>query len=402
MSLQTPHAWSALAAVVLLQVYTIGLIVYSFTLWVVPFMAEFSTGRSPILAAASIAGLVMAILSPVAGYAADRVPARQLMLAGLSIFSAGFFLLSLVDRLWQLWLIYGTLMPIGAAFAGPVACQTFVARTFERRKGLALGISSSGTALGGLVFPPVIALLIEQIGWRATHSVIAIVGFLILAPIVWFAVREPARHPASGEPASPEVLVSSEASILRSAKLWIIVSTFIPLGIVFSSVQFNLAPLANDRGLGLSSAGLAMSTMATSMIVGKIVFGGLADRIDHRLLYWADAAIMVGAVGFMTLTDTVLGLFVAAVFLGVAGGGFYPLVSAIVARSFAPAQFGRALGLCFLFLNAVLLGPFVAAFVRDVTGSYATALQAMLVFLAPACLIIFFLRTRPPPTAVAV
>lgn len=380
--------WLSLSAVVLLQAYTIGLLVYSFTLWVAPLMATFGTERAPVMAAASIAGIVMAAMSPIAGHAADHFRPRTVMLAGLSLFGAGLLATALIDEVWQLWLIYGTLGPIGAGLAGPVTCQTFVARCFEQGRGLALGISSAGTALGGLIFPPLIALLIGDIGWRAAHVAIALTGFLIVAPAVWLFVRDPAPQAAASGKGGASV---SLGSIARNPLLWIIVGAFIPLGTVFSSLQFNLAPLAADRNLGLGAAGLATSGMAASMICGKILSGSLADRFDHRLIYWVLALAMVGAVGFMTLTHSVAGLAAAVVLLGLAGGGFYPLVSAIVAKGFAPTHFGRAIGLCFLFLNAVLLGPWIAAAVRDATGSYAIALQAMALFLLPASIVIYFL-----------
>lgn len=394
--------WIELAAVVLLQAYTIGLIVYSFTLWVPPLMAQFGTDRAPIMAAASIAGIAMAAMSPVAGYAADHLRPRTLLLTGLCIFAAGFLLMSMVGALWQVWLIYGTLGPIGAALAGPVACQTYVARTFSQWRGLALGISSAGTALGGLMLPPLIAVLIDAIGWRATHVVVGVGGFVLIAPLIAWFIRDAAPR---GGKAQGKPRVSSQ-TILREPALWIIVAAFIPLGMVFSSLQFNLAPLAADRGLGLRAAAFATSGMAASMICGKIVCGSLTDRLDHRAIYWVLAAAMAGAVGFMTLSATIAGLVAAVILLGLAGGGFYPLVSAIVAKGFAPSHFGRAIGLCFLFLNAVLLGPWIAARVRDATGSYALALQAMALLLVPASLFAFYLPRRdrlrlPPDCAVA-
>ena len=387
----------ALAAVVLLQAYTIGLIVYSFTLWVPPLMTEFGTQRAPIMAAASIAGIGMAAMSPVTGYAADHLRPRTLLLTGLGIFATGFLLMSVVGALWQVWLIYATLAPIGAALAGPVACQTYVARTFSERRGLALGISSAGTALGGLVLPPLIAVLIGDIGWRATHLAVGIGGLLLIAPLVWLFVRDPAPQPAGVARTSG----ISSWSIMRQPALWVIVAAFLPLGVVFSSLQINLAPLAADRGLGLGAAALATSGMAASMICGKLLCGMLTEHIDHRAIYWLLAAAMAGAVGCMTLTATIPGLIAAVMLMGVAGGGYYPLVSAIVAKGFASSHFGRAIGVCFLFLNAVLLGPWIAATVRDATGSYALALQAMALLLVPASIVAIYLprrdRLRLPP-----
>jgi len=106
--------WIILAVCALFQAYTIGLIVYCFTLWIGPFMREFGSERAPIVALASAAGLMMACSAPIAGWATDRFPIRWVAGAGVLLFATGLLLLSQSSSLWQMWVIYSTLLPFGA------------------------------------------------------------------------------------------------------------------------------------------------------------------------------------------------------------------------------------------------------------------------------------------------
>jgi MFS family permease len=134
------------------------------------------------------------------------------------------------------------------------------------------------------------------------------------------------------------------------------------------------------------------------MIVAKLSFGAMADRIDYRYLLWACIGAMVSTVIALSL-ETRGAYFVSVVFLGVAGGGFLPLLGVMVQNYFRGVEFGRAIGLCFFALNATYIGPWIAARMRDLTGSYILTLQIMLVLLLPASIVVSFLGRRHIVTA---
>ena len=382
------HRWSALAVCTLFQAYTIGLVVYSFTLWIKPFMTEFGSERAPIVALASLSGLVMAAAAPLAGWASDRVAIKYVVGAGVLSFATGMLLVSRVSNLGQLSAVYGTLLPIGAAFAGPVAAQAVVTRAFARRKGMALGISWAGTAFGGLVRPPVVAALIQSEGWRLTHVYLSLLGFALAVPVLLVLGRDRViLRPTTGGAGPPPSLLG----ILRTPRFWTILLAIVPISIVFASVQFNIGPLASDLRLGGRSVGFALSLLAATMIAAKLSFGTLADRLDYRFLLWACMGAMLAAVAALSI-GTGPGFYVGVMFLGIAGGGFLPLVGLIFADRFRGDEYGRAIGLCFLALNATYIGPWLAARIRDLNGGYIATFQWMLVLLVPAALAVGLLR----------
>jgi MFS family permease len=391
--------WIILGVCALFQAYTIGLIVYCFTLWIRPFMREFGSDRAPIVGLASVAGLVMACAAPIAGWATDRFPIRWVAATGVLSFATGLLLLSQASSLWQLWVLYATLLPFGAALAGPVAAQTAVTRTFETQNGLALGICWAGTALGGLILPPLTAALIESVGWRMTHVYLGLVGLALAGPVLLVLghVRRIAPAPTAlvGADGAPPTF----AAILKMARFWMILLAVVPISVVFASVQFNLGPLAGDLNFEPRTTGYALSLLSASMIAAKLSFGAMADRIDYRYLLWACIGAMVSTVIALSL-ETRGAYFVSVVFLGVAGGGFLPLLGVMVQNYFRGVEFGRAIGLCFFALNATYIGPWIAARMRDLTGSYILTLQIMLLLLLPASIVVSFLGRRPVVGAV--
>ena len=386
--------WIILGVCALFQAYTIGLIVYCFTLWIRPFMHEFGSDRAPIVGLASVAGLVMACAAPVAGWATDRFPVRWVAATGVLSFATGLLLLSQASSLWQLWVIYATLLPFGAALAGPVAAQTAVTRTFETQNGLALGICWAGTALGGLILPPLTAALIESIGWRMTHVYLGLVGLALAGPVLLVLGHVRRIAPSTTTLAGVEGAAPTFAAILKMARFWMILLAVVPISVVFASVQFNLGPLAADLNFAPRTTGYALSLLSASMIAAKLSFGAMADRIDYRYLLWACIGAMVSTVIALSL-ETRGAYFVSVVFLGVAGGGFLPLLGVMVQNYFRGVEFGRAIGLCFFALNATYIGPWIAARMRDVTGSYILTLQIMLLLLLPASIVVSFLGRRP-------
>jgi MFS family permease len=183
------------------------------------------------------------------------------------------------------------------------------------------------------------------------------------------------------------------AAILQTGRFWLILLAVVPISVVFASVQFNLGPLASDLNFTPRTTGYALSLLSASMIVAKLSFGAMADRIDYRYLLWACIGAMVSTVIALSL-EARGAYFVSVVFLGVAGGGFLPLLGVMVQNYFRGVEFGRAIGLCFFALNATYVGPWIAARMRDLTGSYILTLQTMLVLLLPASIVVGFLGRR--------
>ena len=144
----------------MLQALTFGILVYGFTFWVEPWTKEFDVSRGWVMAIVTGHMISLGICSAFLGPLVDKVDARMAVVGGLVAFSTGMAMVSLAANAWFIAGIYVLIMPIGAVFAGPLMAMTLVARNFTHRRGLAFGITSAGTSLGGVIFPYVITWLL--------------------------------------------------------------------------------------------------------------------------------------------------------------------------------------------------------------------------------------------------
>ncbi|MGI9324407.1 MAG: MFS transporter [Pseudomonadales bacterium] len=392
------HGWNVLAVSMLFQAVTFGIGIYSFTFWIEPLVAEFSVGRSRVLLIFVGLQLTLGLLSPLAGRAMDQLSMRGLIIAGACCLAVSLALTSVTQQIWQIQFLFATFMVGGLLLAGPLAAQTLAARWFNRNRGLALGLVTVGTSIGGFVLPIVFTQLLDAVGWREASLWLAGLVLLSVVPLVWLVIRNsPAAAGLSAEAAAPTAQpVAADADwttaqLLRSPTFWMIVCAFVPLAIAFGGAQQNLGPYASDQAISAKNGAYLVSALSLTMIVAKVFFGSLSDRVDHRWLFLVAILVCFAALVQMAGPLSFLRLMLVASLLGAAAGGFLPLLGAIISTRFGTLAFGRVMGLVGPFTMLAAVGPWWAARVRDQAGSYDPAWPLLAALLIPAAIAIWFL-----------
>jgi MFS family permease len=408
------YGWNIVGVSLVFQAILFGSIFFSYTLWVGEWLDDPSLAvtLTYVMVPITILNLAQSMIAPFAGYAMDRLSIRALICTGATSAGIGFCLISVTTAFWQIVVIYGLLIMAGVLLAGPLAAQTLSAKWFGKNRGLAIGLSTTGTSIGGVLMAPLVTLLYQTYGWREAHMMLGLVFIAVIVPLVWFTVRnkpedlgivpEPEadqlQTPDGVEPAEVIVKFWSTAEILRERTFWIIVLSFLPLISVFGAIQQHLRPYAEDLGIGAMQTAYLVSVFATIMIIGKIFFGTMADRVDHRLLFgtalFACAIVILGLVSQPTYGP----LVVISGLLGFAAGGFLPLLGAMVARGFGVGSFGSVMGLVGPFLAVSAFGPIIFAEFYEMYGNYNLALWTGLALLAPGAIAIGFLPAGRKPS----
>jgi MFS family permease len=395
------HGWNVVVGTVVCQAVVLGTVAFGFTLWVGPLMAEFNASRAAVLGGISIYNIVLALISPIAGRAFDVFPSRVLVPIGLAAISIGLLLLSMITKLWQLWLIQATLIPIGATLTTILSAQVNVVRWFSHRRGFALGLSALGTSLGGLTVPLILAVLIREFGWRASFFPIA-VAVAIMIPGAWYVFRnrrseetEPwhAKGPAIVGVAAVPQRSWSTGEMLKETRFWIIGLGLMPVGLCFATIQYNLGPIAQDINVPLKEVAQILSAMAAAMIVGKISVGMLLDHIDSRYVYWLLILILMIAVGFLPTVSGSGGLMVLISLMGFSMGGTLPLTAAIVTDHFGRLATGTGVGLVTSLYAVASAGTSLAGLIRDHTGTYDYVFHLLLLILVLGAGLMFLLKS---------
>lgn len=404
------HGWNVVAVGILTQAITIGLITYSFTFWVASFQEDLGASTARIMLAASLSHVALAGISPFCGKWVDSGAVRPIVTSGIVIFCSGYFLVSLCDHIWQVIVLYSTVLPLGAALAGPIPAQVATVRWFARKRGMALGITSLGSSIGGFVFPLLVTFLVASLGWRLSHVILGGCILVLVVPLIWVFVREPdaqdvepgvadsgESHPSSGSGLAEWTI----PLLLRSGVLWALVLSFVPLMAVFLSYKYNLAPIATASGIAPQQASYIMAVHAACAIGGKLLFGFLADRTEHRVLVWMMVAAFLGSLLLPQVSTAYPPLMLSFGLLGLAAGGFLPLLAAIGASRFGPDSIGRVIGLTGPLNMIGSFGPSVFAYLVTVYGAYDPALRILMLLLIPSVVAACFLGPATliyPPT----
>lgn len=399
------YGWNIVGTGMTFQAIIFGFTFFSFTMWAPEWAAEFNTPLSEVMLIVISMNVAMGFVSPFAGRAMDQWSIRGLICSGAICASLGFALISQATAVWHIMLIYCTLINVGVILAGPLAAQTLAAKWFRVRRGFAIGLSTTGTSVGGFLFPPLVTYLFLTHGWRTAHLILAVMILVVILPLVWTVVRNnpedkgiaPEADVKANADGSPQHIFPewTTKSILMERNFWAMILAFIPMVTAFGGIQQNLRPYASDLGIGTQDASYLVSVMAATMIGGKLFFARQADYWDHRVLYWIAVAILAGTMGLMLTRPNYTTLVVISGLLGIAAGAFLPLLGAITSSRFGADAFGRVMGLLGPFMIASAVGPYIPAAIYDSTGSYDLAIKIFLGGMIPAAAAMTFLKPIP-------
>jgi len=383
---QSPYyRWYIVALTLVNQAISIGILIYSFALFVVPWLDAFEISRGEMMLAIFLLQVTVGITSPLLGRFLDVYPVRLLVVIGALSTSIGLFALSQANEYWQVVVIYATFLPVGMVLCGTLSSQTLVSKWFTANRSMAIGISAMGTSIGGFVFPLIIAGLMDDYDLKTTLLFLGILSFVILVPInlIVLRVQPPEREEADAGAESIDQMVWTSRDILSTRMFWIPVIGLIPINAAFGGVQFNLGAYVADLGFEQQAAAQLISITSVSMIVGKFLFGGLGDRVDHRKLYWFMAILLSGCLLLLQGTPSWTALVLAVILQGLATGGVMPMMGIMYSSRFGTLSFGRVLGYVNMFLMVGSFGSILSGWLFDIFESYDYAFLTFLVMLLP-------------------
>jgi len=401
-----PGWWQVVVAFII-QAVAAASIFTAYSIIAVPLQEAFEPSRMVLMLGVTAVVLGSGLLSPVFGPAIDRYSVRALMLAGSASMAIGFWLLSITTSMTQVIVVYAVFMSVSMVLLGPMTASALLARWFTRRIGFAMGIAASGTAVGGLLIPPLLQGLIDGVEWRMALQIFGTVVFLITAPIIGLLViNKPSDRNlfADGDSEPPAVsetpvdasLVSASA-LFRSANFWL---ASIMLCLIFAggiSVISNLLPLVVGKGIDPAKGAILLSIYSGANFGGKLLCAALVDRFDCRWVFAAMLSVLtLGAFCFLQ-ADSYTMLVFASLIMGLSTGGALPFWSVFLAQAYGPENIGRVMGLMtVVIMPANLVGAPLFGLIHDRTGSYDYAFIGYIVLLVIAILLVPQLRTAGP------
>jgi len=354
---------------------------YSFGVFFKPVLTEFGWTRAIASGAYSLCFILSGAVAMVAGRLNDRFGPRVVMSCSGSLLGLGYFLMSKISAIWDLYLFYGLIVGVGMG-GGIAPSLSTVARWFVKRRGLMTGMTIAGTGVGTLVMPLIAYWLVSIYSWRTSFTIIGIGIFILIVGLAQLLIRDPGRKGLS--PYGAETAVADRPNLdvaglslreaVRTVQLWILFLIYVCAGFFIQIVIVHIVVHATGLGISPMSAASVLSIVGLSSLVGRVMGGGVSDRFGNKPTITA-ALILMGA-GFIWLlvAKELWMLYIFAIVFGIAYGEILCMMSLWPAELFGLRSQGVILGIT-IFGSTIGggIGPVVAGRIFDLTGSYQRA-----------------------------
>lgn len=399
------YGWRIVGTAFVCHAVNVGLIFYSWGVFLAPLSQHFGS-RGSVALAYSLMQAASAAIGLVVGRLVDRHGAKPVQLVGACALALGYLGLSQVDSLPGLYVCLIGPLALGSTTVGGLPANAAVARWFVRRRGTALGIATAGISFGGIVFAPLSQYLIDHIGWRDAYAVLGLlVLVLVVPPVLAFMRRDPrdlglwpdgVRPAAAARSSGTDSWLEDELersltpqAAVREPAFWLLAAAF---ALTMSGIAGTLLyqnSLLIERGVPAARASLVLAATAAMGTLGKLGFGRLLDAYDQRrVAAWCFLAQAAG-VTVLGLGHGPLALALYVVLYGYAMGGNATLQASLIAEAFGRRHYGAIAARLtpFVVLSQAVVVP-LTGYARDHLGSYGPALAAIVVAALLAALLV--------------
>ncbi len=405
------YGWTLVIVLLLLVSIGMGTTMYMYSLIAGAVGQEFGASRLALMAGSTGMLLGMGLLSPSIGRLLDRTSSRKLLVASSLVMGAGFLWVAMSSHVWMVIASYILFISIGAAALSLLTAATLLTRWFVRYRGLAIGIAALGTQFGGFFYPPIFAATMEAYDWRVAIGGMGVL-IMLAGPLltVLFVVDRPslkgltALGADSAPAASPVAEDAAPAPTLGWSRLVVDRNFWLIVFIAGAGMATNTALLANlalfavDLGEPMVRGAFIVSLVALIGVFASPFLGWLCDAINLKIVVAIMTVCQGAACLLFMLAETYNMLLLGAAFMGVGGGGVFPIYASMVAQIYDTRVYGQVLGASTL-ANSVLAAnaPVLAGWVHDLTGSYQPLLLGLAVFLLlmTACIPLLQVPSNP-------
>jgi OFA family oxalate/formate antiporter-like MFS transporter len=386
------YGWVVVVAFLLIGITLYG-VHLSFGVFFKSIEGEFNLTRAATSLIISVNMIFAGIFAFFAGWALDRYgPKIVNLLMGLFT-GLSLLLTSQANSQWQLFITYSLFLAMGTG-ALYVVPMSAVSKWFDKKRGLALGIASTGIGLGTMTMAPFATYLITNFDWRMAYLIIGLIAWLIVIPLSWLLKKDPyeigtlpdgtavGSRNMRGENGITSASLSLQQAI-RTKSFWLVIVAWFFYAANIFMVMTHLIPHVTDVGFSAVEAGSVLSLIGGAAVIGRVLMGIAADRMGRQVTAMICTLLQAGAMVWLIWAQDLWMLYLFAVVYGFAFGGMSPAMAALLGDSFGVGRLGSILGILEIsFGMGAATGPYIAGRIFDVNNSYywAFLLGAMAMF----------------------
>lgn len=350
--------------------------------------------------------VVYILFSLFTGYLTDRLGARKVISCFCIILGVGTFLMGTIQNFWQACIFYGIVGMGGAAMWTPII--TLVQRWFFiKKKGMALGILSTGFGLGFATMGKFYPVVVAHWSWRYCWYILGIAAFIMVA-VNAFLLRSRPEDEGLAPWGTPESQISaaqaassairqkiSYTRILATPNFWLIgFSYFLIAASLYLLLTFMVDYARYELGFAYGRASFLATVHGMGQIAGVLTIPLASDYIGRRMTILFSNICIAASIAFIILSGSnEILLSVSVGFLGAFFGSTFPMYGACGGDYFRKEIMGTVIGGLTIFYGCgAIFANRLGGHVRDVTGSFLIPFAAAIASAICAALLIFFVE----------
>ena len=304
---------------------------------------------------------------------AERVGTRSTVIVGSLMIGLGLSI-STFGPPWPLWIGHGLFIGLIGLGGINAPLYIYVSRWFDRRRGSALALISSGTYVAGAFWPPIFEQVIANFGWRQAMLWYALAEIVVVVPLAAIYFRAPPEviHPAEVSGDNP-----GKARVLgwpSNAVFALMCSAGVLCCIPMAMPQGHLVAFCSDLGISRSMGALMLSVLLGTAFLSRQVWGVISDRIGGLATVLIGSAWQAASMTAFLLTQNEVGLFTVAAAFGLGFSGIIPAYVLAVRELFPASEASGRIPTLLLFSGGgMAAGSWLAGLIYDHLGFYAPA-----------------------------
>lgn len=259
-----------------------------------------------------------------------------------------------------------------ASCFGPLIADA--SQWFLKHRGIAVAIAASSNYVSGSVWPPVVAWIMVDHGWRAAYLFLAVLVVLVVVPGA-FLLRRKIDAETSARATSVAAVKAQEIAIKPQNFQWLLGIAGIGCCVAMSMPQVHIVALCIDRGFGAVAGAEMLSLMLIGGVISRLTFGVMADRLGGMMTLLIGSFLQMVALCLFLINGGIVSLYLISLAFGLAQGGIVPSYAIIVREYMPPVEAGKRVGIVLaITIAGMALGGWMSGWLYDVSGSYDLAI----------------------------
>lgn len=362
-----------------------------------PIERDLGWSRVEISLGVSLVSLIAMTLATAAGLAIDKLGPRIVGLFAATLMCVGIALMSAAGQnvwtWWALWALVGV-----ASACMPTVWIAPVSSSFVKGRGLAIAITLCGSGISTSLVPVIANALVEGYGWRAAYVGIAGIWAVTVLPLALLFFRGGKAGPAGSRAATvvPAQGLTARQGFRSITFYKLALAAFLSMSAGVALI-LNLVPVLRSNGLEPATAAAVAGLIGIATIAGRVMGGWVMDRFDAgKIAAVSSGGAIVLPAALLLFPTSATAAAAGILVYGLLGGAKVPAVVYLASRHFGSRAFGVLYGAVNTMIAlGVGLGPLVANYVYDVSGSYVPVMWAAVPFLILAAVLYASLGRYP-------